>query len=141
MQADVEPFHAIAISRLAHDLKAQGRSIIHMEFGQPSTGAPSAAIARAHEVGLQLTPQQLFQNPTIAQLAVVVNPGQAGRNPVTRVPAAAPLPAAAVRSAGDFPLAGLDAQQFVELSDLISEIDNAQRSDAIFRSAATESDE
>ncbi len=50
MQADVEPFHAIAISRLAHDLKAQGRSIIHMEFGQPSTGAPSAAIARAHEV-------------------------------------------------------------------------------------------
>ncbi len=50
MQADVEPFHAIAISRLAHDLKAQGRSIIHMEFGQPSTGAPRAAIARAHEV-------------------------------------------------------------------------------------------
>jgi aspartate/methionine/tyrosine aminotransferase len=50
MQADVEPFHAIAISRLAHDLKAQGRSIIHMEFGQPSTGAPRAAIVRAHEV-------------------------------------------------------------------------------------------
>src|SRR6266550_8706408 len=50
MQADVEPFHAIAIRRLAHDLKAQGRSIIHMEFGQPSTGAPQAAIARAHEV-------------------------------------------------------------------------------------------
>ncbi len=50
MQAEVEPFHAIAISRLAHDLKAQGRSIIHMEFGQPSTGAPRAAIARAHDV-------------------------------------------------------------------------------------------
>ena len=50
MQADVEPFHAISISRLAHDLKAQGRSIIHMEFGQPSTGAPRAAIARAHQV-------------------------------------------------------------------------------------------
>jgi aspartate/methionine/tyrosine aminotransferase len=50
MQATVEPFHAIAISRLAHDLKAQGRSIIHMEFGQPSTGAPRGAIARAHEV-------------------------------------------------------------------------------------------
>ena len=50
MKADVEPFHAIAISRLAHELKAQGRSIIHMEFGQPSTGAPRAAIARAHEV-------------------------------------------------------------------------------------------
>jgi aspartate/methionine/tyrosine aminotransferase len=50
MRTEVEPFHAIAISRLAHDLKSQGRSIIHMEFGQPSTGAPPAAIARAHEV-------------------------------------------------------------------------------------------
>src|SRR3954466_6344170 len=50
MRTEVEPFHAIAISRLAHDLKSQGRSIIHMEFGQPSTGAPRAAIARAHEV-------------------------------------------------------------------------------------------
>jgi aspartate/methionine/tyrosine aminotransferase len=50
MTAQIEPFHAIAISRLAHELKGQGRSIIHMEFGQPSTGAPKAAIARAHQV-------------------------------------------------------------------------------------------
>lgn len=50
MQAQLEPFHALAISRLAHALKAQGRAIIHMEFGQPSTGAPPAAIARAHAV-------------------------------------------------------------------------------------------
>ena len=50
MSAQVEPFRAIAISRLAHELKAQGRSIIHMEFGQPSTGAPRAAIAKAHEI-------------------------------------------------------------------------------------------
>jgi aspartate/methionine/tyrosine aminotransferase len=46
----VEPFRAISVSRLAHQLKAEGRSIIHMEFGQPSTGAPAAAIARAHAV-------------------------------------------------------------------------------------------
>ncbi|MET0497451.1 MAG: aminotransferase class I/II-fold pyridoxal phosphate-dependent enzyme [Steroidobacteraceae bacterium] len=46
----VEPFHSIAISRLAHELKSAGRSIIHMEFGQPSTGAPRAAIAKAHEI-------------------------------------------------------------------------------------------
>ena len=46
----VEPFRAITISRLAHQLKAEGRSVIHMEFGQPSTGAPAAAIARAHQV-------------------------------------------------------------------------------------------
>ncbi|RZJ89244.1 MAG: aminotransferase, partial [Brevundimonas sp.] len=45
----VEPFRAISVSRLAHQLKAAGRSIIHMEFGQPSTGAPAAAIVRAHE--------------------------------------------------------------------------------------------
>lgn len=50
MTAQIEPFHAIAISRLAHELKARGRSIIHMEFGQPSTGAPKAAIAAAHHV-------------------------------------------------------------------------------------------
>jgi len=50
MSAQIEPFHAMAISRLAHQLKSEGRSIIHMEFGQPSTGAPLAAIARAHQV-------------------------------------------------------------------------------------------
>ncbi|MBV9509100.1 MAG: aminotransferase class I/II-fold pyridoxal phosphate-dependent enzyme, partial [Caulobacteraceae bacterium] len=46
----VQPFEAIAISRLAHALKAEGRSIIHMEFGQPSAGAPKAAIAAAHRI-------------------------------------------------------------------------------------------
>jgi aspartate/methionine/tyrosine aminotransferase len=50
MRSTVEPFHAIAISQLAHELKREGRSIIHMEFGQPSTGAPSTAIAAAHRV-------------------------------------------------------------------------------------------
>ena len=50
MTTDIEPFHALAISRLAHQLKAEGRTVIHMEFGQPSTGAPAAAIARAHQV-------------------------------------------------------------------------------------------
>ena len=50
MQAQLDPFHAVGISRLAHALKAEGRSIIHMEFGQPSTGAPKAAIAKAHQV-------------------------------------------------------------------------------------------
>ncbi len=47
---DIEPFHAFSISQLAHRLKAEGRPVIHMEFGQPSTGAPKAAIAVAHEV-------------------------------------------------------------------------------------------
>lgn len=50
MPVAIDPFHAIAISRVAHRLAAEGRSIIHMEFGQPSTGAPAAAIAAAHRV-------------------------------------------------------------------------------------------
>ncbi|MEO7691677.1 MAG: aminotransferase class I/II-fold pyridoxal phosphate-dependent enzyme [Sphingomonas sp.] len=50
MSALIDPFHAIVISRKAHQMAAEGRSIIHMEFGQPSTGAPAAAIAVAHHV-------------------------------------------------------------------------------------------
>ncbi|GGI69734.1 aminotransferase [Polymorphobacter multimanifer] len=50
MTASIDPFHAIALSRRAHQLKAEGRSIIAMHFGQPSTGAPAAAIAMAHHV-------------------------------------------------------------------------------------------
>jgi aspartate/methionine/tyrosine aminotransferase len=50
MRPEIDPFHAIGVSVLAHELKGQGRSIIHMEFGQPSTPAPKAAIAAAHRV-------------------------------------------------------------------------------------------
>ena len=50
MIATVDPFHAIAVSRLAHDMEAAGQSVIHMEFGQPSTGAPTRSIALAHTV-------------------------------------------------------------------------------------------
>src|SRR4051812_32039277 len=46
----IEPFHAIAISKIAHQPKGEGASIIHMEFGQPSTGAPAPSIERAHQV-------------------------------------------------------------------------------------------
>ena len=49
-KADIEPFHTIAIMRLAHALQTEGRSVIHMEFGQPSTGAPRAAIEVAHRI-------------------------------------------------------------------------------------------
>ncbi|MEZ5998243.1 MAG: hypothetical protein R3B98_06080 [Hyphomonas sp.] len=47
MGRDIDPFRAISLSVRAHELKAEGRRILHMEFGQPSTGAPQAAIARA----------------------------------------------------------------------------------------------
>ena len=50
MVAKVEPFHAMAIGRLAYELAEAGRDVIHMEYGQPSTGAPAEAIAAAHKV-------------------------------------------------------------------------------------------
>jgi aspartate/methionine/tyrosine aminotransferase len=50
MRRSVQPFHAMEISRLAHALEAEGRSVIHMELGQPSTGAPAGAIEVAHRV-------------------------------------------------------------------------------------------
>lgn len=69
MLAQVDPFNAIAISRLAHELQEQGRSVIHMEFGQPSTGAPRAAIKRAHEV-LDIDPGGYWEStPLKARLA------------------------------------------------------------------------
>ena len=64
MTAQIEPFHAIAVSGLAHRLKAEGRSIIHMEFGQPSTGAPAAAIAAAHRV-LDSDPMGYWESPAL----------------------------------------------------------------------------
>ena len=50
MTANIDEFYAIAISRVAHRLAAEGRPVIHMEFGQPSTGAPRAAIEAAHRI-------------------------------------------------------------------------------------------
>ncbi len=50
MTAQIDPFQTITVSALAHRLKAEGRRVIHMEFGQPSTGAPAPAIAAAHRV-------------------------------------------------------------------------------------------
>ena len=62
MTAKIDPFRAIAVSEIAHRLKAEGRSVIHMEFGQPSTGAPAAAIAAAHRV-LDSDPMGYWQSP------------------------------------------------------------------------------
>jgi aspartate/methionine/tyrosine aminotransferase len=64
MIAHLEPFHAIAVSALAHRLGSEGRSVIHMEFGQPSTGAPAAAIACAHQV-LDTDPMGYWESPLL----------------------------------------------------------------------------
>jgi len=62
MTAEIDRFHAIAIGELAYRLAAQGRSVIHMEYGQPSTGAPAPAIAAAHRV-LDADPMGYWENP------------------------------------------------------------------------------
>ena len=64
MTVEIQPFRAISVSRLAHELKAQGHSIIHMEFGQPSTGAPDAAIAEAHRI-LDSEPGGYWESPAL----------------------------------------------------------------------------
>ncbi len=64
MTAKIDPFQAIAVSGLAHRLKEEGRSVIHMEFGQPSTGAPAAAIAEAHRV-LDADPMGYWESPVL----------------------------------------------------------------------------
>ena len=50
MPATIDPFYAMEINHLAHQLRAEGRSVIHMEYGQPSTGAPLKAIEVAHRI-------------------------------------------------------------------------------------------
>jgi aspartate/methionine/tyrosine aminotransferase len=42
--ARVEPFYAVEINRLANERSRRGLPVIHMEVGQPSAGAPRAAI-------------------------------------------------------------------------------------------------
>lgn len=66
MIAAIDPFHAIAISREAHALEEQGRSILHMEFGQPSTGAPAEAVAVAHRV-LDTEPMGYWESTALKQ--------------------------------------------------------------------------
>lgn len=43
----VKPFYAVEINRLAHDLARRGVDVIHMEVGQPTAGAPEAALQAA----------------------------------------------------------------------------------------------
>ena len=46
----VAPFYAVEINRLANARERAGLPVIHMEVGQPSAGAPAAAIAAARTV-------------------------------------------------------------------------------------------
>jgi aspartate/methionine/tyrosine aminotransferase len=43
--AAVPPFHAMAMSRRATERQLAGRTVLHLEVGQPATGAPATAVA------------------------------------------------------------------------------------------------
>ncbi len=43
-RSDVPPFMVMDVMAAAARLEAQGRRIVHMEVGQPATGAPATAI-------------------------------------------------------------------------------------------------
>ena len=43
----IEPFHVMEIQARAQLLEASGRSIIHMEIGQPDFGAPPQVVDAA----------------------------------------------------------------------------------------------
>ena len=44
----VEPFYAVELNRRANERARRGLPVIHMEVGQPSAGAPRAAIEAGH---------------------------------------------------------------------------------------------
>ena len=58
--AEIEPFHVMALLARARELEAQGRSIVHMEIGEPDFPTPEPVLragARALEKGdLHYTP-------------------------------------------------------------------------------------
>ena len=92
----VDPFIVMDVMQAASDAEAQGRHIIHMEVGQPGTGAPSGAtqaLARAMEdaplgytvaLGLPALRARIAQmygdwyNVDLDPARVVITPGSSG---------------------------------------------------------------
>jgi aspartate/methionine/tyrosine aminotransferase len=62
----IQPFHSIELSRMARSLAAEGRSIIHMEFGQPSTSAPVAALEAA-KAAIDLDPMGYWESAPLCE--------------------------------------------------------------------------
>jgi aspartate/methionine/tyrosine aminotransferase len=62
----VAPFYAVEINRLANARERKGLPVIHMEVGQPSAGAPAAAIAAGHSA-LAECPQGYWESAALAE--------------------------------------------------------------------------
>jgi aspartate aminotransferase len=50
---EITPFLAVEVFQAARALEAQGRSIVHLEFGEPDFPTPPAVVAAAHEAMLR----------------------------------------------------------------------------------------
>lgn len=66
----VAPFYAVEINRIANERERRGLPVIHMEVGQPSAGAPRAAIA-AGERALKECPQGYWESSALAERIAV----------------------------------------------------------------------
>jgi len=62
----VAPFYAVEINRIANARERQGLPVIHMEVGQPSAGAPAAAIEAGHRA-LSECPQGYWESAALAE--------------------------------------------------------------------------
>lgn len=62
----VAPFYAVEINRIANARERRGLPVIHMEVGQPSAGAPAAAIAAGHRA-LAECPQGYWESAALAE--------------------------------------------------------------------------
>jgi aspartate/methionine/tyrosine aminotransferase len=64
--AEIAPFRAKALSLLARRMAAEGRSILHMEFGQPSAGAPRGA-RQVAKSAIDTDPMGYLESPALRE--------------------------------------------------------------------------
>ena len=48
-RAEIDPFIVMDVMRAANERAAAGKDVVHLEIGQPGTGAPTGVIAAAHQ--------------------------------------------------------------------------------------------
>ena len=73
----IDPFYVMEVVAAAQEREQTGEAVHHLEVGQPSTGAPTGAIARAHEL-LDAEPLGYTTSRGIPELAPAIA-GHIGR--------------------------------------------------------------
>ncbi len=72
MSRQIDPFYVMEVVLAAQEREQTGVAVHHLEVGQPSTGAPQGAIARAHEL-LDSHPLGYTTSRGIAELAPAIS--------------------------------------------------------------------